>query len=97
MDTIDSLIAEQRLVDEVSVKAQTSLREQVLEVEGLIGITWQTMEMLEKITRLRPGEISESNASTRRGSISSQSSGGNGVFHRRASTRIPVRTRNTQL
>lgn len=97
IDTIDRLIAEQRLVDEVSVKAQTSLREQVLEVEDLTGITWQTMEMLEKITRLRPGNISESNASSRRASTSSQSSGGSGVFQRRATARTPVRKNNTHL
>lgn len=96
IDTLDKLIAKQRLLAEVSVKAQTSLREQVLEVEELIGITRQTTGMLEKIALLRPENISESNASSRRGSISSQSSGGN-VFHRRTSTRIPVRVTNTRL
>ncbi|UVK97671.1 RHS repeat domain-containing protein [Pseudomonas sp. B21-048] len=74
MDTIDKLIAKQRLADEVSVKAQTSLRDQVLEVEGLIGITWQTMGMLEKITRLRPEDINQSDAASRRGSTFSQGS-----------------------
>ncbi|WP_367372712.1 RHS repeat-associated core domain-containing protein [Pseudomonas lini] len=93
MDKIDSLIAEQRLVDEVSVKAQTSLREQVLEVEELIGITWQTMGMLEKIDNLRPGKNSESNASSRRGSISSQSTGDR-AFSRRETSRTPVRKTN---
>ena len=93
MDKIDSLIAEQRLVDEVSVKAQTSLREQVLEVEELIGITWQTMGMLEKITGLRSGNISESNASSRRGSISSQSTG-DSAFRRRETSRTPIRKTN---
>ena len=51
---INRLIAEQRLLDDVSKNVQRSLREQVLEVEGLIGITWNTMEMLEKIDNLRP-------------------------------------------
>lgn len=50
---INRLIAEQRLLDDVSEKAQRSLREQVLEVERLVGITWNTMEMLEKIQNLR--------------------------------------------
>lgn len=93
MDKIDSLIAEQRLVDEVSVKAQSSLREQVLEVEDLIGITWQTMGMLEKITRLRPENINESNASSRRGSVSSQNSADT-VFRRLGSNRTAVRKPN---
>lgn len=51
---INRLIAEQRLLDDVSKNVQRSLREQVLEVESLIGITWNTMEMLEKIDNLRP-------------------------------------------
>jgi RHS repeat-associated protein len=42
-------------LDNVSEKAQHSLREQVLEVESLVGITWDTMEMLEKIQNLRTG------------------------------------------
>lgn len=92
IDTIDRLIAEQSLLDEVTVKAQTSLREQVLEVEASTGITWQTMGMLEKITRLRPENISESHASSRRGSISSQSSGG--AFQRKGINRIPLRKTN---
>jgi insecticidal toxin complex protein TccC len=49
---INRLIAEQRLLDNVSKYAQRSLREQVLEVESLVGITWNTMEMLEKIQNL---------------------------------------------
>ena len=93
MDKIDSLIAEQRLLDEVSVKAQTSLHDQVLEVEALIGITWQTMEMLEKITRLRLGNISESNASSHRGSLTSQSTG-DSALRRRDASRTPVRKSN---
>ena len=50
---INRLIAEQRLQQQVYKYAQRSLREQVLEVESLIGITWNTMEMLEKIQNLR--------------------------------------------
>jgi insecticidal toxin complex protein TccC len=86
--TIKRLIAEQSLLDEVTPKAQTSLRDQVLEVESLTGITWNTMEMLEKITQLRPSNLSESIDSSRRSSISSQSSAG--VIHRGATSRKPV-------
>jgi insecticidal toxin complex protein TccC len=86
--TINRLIAEQSLLDEVTPKAQTSLRDQVLEVESLIGITWNTMEMLEKITKLRPHNLSESESS-RRGSIASQGSAG--VIQRGVKSRIPVR------
>ncbi|MNY17778.1 hypothetical protein D3C86_1511180 [compost metagenome] len=52
---INRLIAEQRLLDNVSEKAQHSLREQVLEVESLVGITCNTIEMLEKIQKLWTG------------------------------------------
>ncbi len=52
---INRLIAEQRLLDEVPKTIQRSLHEQVLEVESLTGITWNTMEMLEKIQNLRTG------------------------------------------
>ncbi|EUB71180.1 RHS repeat-associated core domain containing protein-containing protein [Pseudomonas sp. GM41(2012)] len=71
---INKLIAEQRLLENVTQKAQDSLHEQVLEVESLIGITWNTMEMLEKIQKLRPAIDSASGASSRRSSAFSQAS-----------------------
>lgn len=73
--TINRLIAEQSLLDVVTLKAQTALRDQVLEVETLIGITWNTMNMLEKITQLRPARDSGSTVSSRRSSLVSQDSG----------------------
>jgi insecticidal toxin complex protein TccC len=88
--TINRLIAEQSLLDEVTVKAQTALRDQVLEVESLTGITWNTMGMLEKITRLRPGLDSVSGASSRRNSDASQGSGS--VRNRSSLNRIPLRS-----
>ena len=87
---INRLIAEQRLLENVTKKAQDSLHEQVLEVESLIGITWNTMEMLEKIQKLRPGIDSARSASSRRNSVFSLNSG-NGLFRRTQSSRIPVR------
>lgn len=75
--TINRLTAKQRLLDNVTKKAQDSLHEQVLEVESLIGITWNTMEMLEKIQKLRPGIDSASGASSRRSSVLSQSTTNN--------------------
>lgn len=56
IDRIDGLIAEHRVMDQVSRKAQNALRDQVLEVEELTGITWDSMNQLEKIGRLRPLE-----------------------------------------
>ncbi|MHA3736737.1 RHS repeat-associated core domain-containing protein [Pseudomonas sp. Eth.TT006] len=53
LDKINDLIAEQRLLDEVPTRVLNSLHEQVLEVEEATGITWDSMESLEKITRLR--------------------------------------------
>jgi insecticidal toxin complex protein TccC len=88
--TINRLIAEQSLLDEVTVKAQTALRDQVLEVESLTGITWNTMGMLEKITRLRPGLDGVSGASSRRNSDASQGSGS--VRNRSSLNRIPLRS-----
>jgi len=88
--TINRLIAEQSLLDEVTVKAQTALRDQVLEVESLTGITWNTMGMLEKITRLRPGLDSVSGASSRRNSDVSQGSGS--VRSRSSLNRMPLRS-----
>ncbi|WP_085701681.1 RHS repeat-associated core domain-containing protein [Pseudomonas sp. B15(2017)] len=96
LDTADRLIAEQSLKEEVSVKAQQALRQQVLDAEELVGISWQSMTMLEKITGLRPSDQSESNLSSRRSSGSSQSSA-RSVFHRAKITRIPVRKSNTHL
>ncbi|MBH3405397.1 RHS repeat-associated core domain-containing protein [Pseudomonas glycinae] len=96
LDTVDRLIAELSLQDEVSEKAQKSLRQQVLGAEELDGISWQSMTMLEKITRLRPPAPSESNTSSHRGSVSSQRSG-TSVFRRTRASRIPVRQSNTRL
>lgn len=94
LDTADRLIAELSLQEEVSEKAQQSLRQQVLDAEELVGISWQSMTMLEKITRLRPPAPSESNASSRRSSVSSQGSAGS-VFRRNGASRVPVRQPNT--
>ncbi|WP_228732676.1 hypothetical protein [Pseudomonas sp. P42] len=54
IDRIDSLIAEHGVMDQVFRKAQNALRDQVLEVEELTGITWDSMNQLEKTGRLRP-------------------------------------------
>jgi insecticidal toxin complex protein TccC len=92
---INKLIAEQRLLENVTKKAQDSLHEQVLEVESLIGITWNTMEMLEKIQKLRPAIDSASGASSRRGSVVSQNSA-NRTLNRNQVNRIPLRKRPNQ-
>lgn len=89
--TINRLTAKQRLLDNVTKKAQDSLHEQVLEVESLIGITWNTMEMLEKIQKLRPGIDSASGASSRRRSVVSQSSD-SGSIRQRTQNRTPWRS-----
>lgn len=90
IDTVDRLIAEQRLLEEVPERVQGSLRDQVLEIEALIGITWQTMNMLEKISLLRPGKPAPHEAVSRRGSVTSMSSLGDGVFYRKGPSRTPV-------
>jgi insecticidal toxin complex protein TccC len=92
---INKLIAEQRLLENVTKKAQDSLHEQVLEVESLIGITWNTMEMLEKIQKLRPAIDSASGASSRRGSVVSQNSA-NRTLNRNQVNRIALRKRPNQ-
>ncbi|MGH8329914.1 MAG: RHS repeat-associated core domain-containing protein [Pseudomonas fluorescens] len=86
--TINRLTAEQRLLENVTKKAQDSLHEQVLEVESLTDITWNTMEMLEKIQNLRPGVDSVSGVSSRRDSLSSQNST-NSTLRRGQPSRIP--------
>lgn len=96
LDTADRLIAELSLEEEVSVKAQQALRQQVLDAEELVGISWQSMTMLEKITHLRPPALSTSNASSRRSSVTSQISGGS-LLRRTGTKRIPVRISNTRL
>jgi insecticidal toxin complex protein TccC len=96
---INKLIAEQRTLVNVTKKALDSLHDQVLEVESLIGITWNTMEMLEKIDKMRPPPgppppplplPSGSGAGSRRSSRSSQTSD-DSVFLRAKSSRLPVR------
>jgi insecticidal toxin complex protein TccC len=96
---INKLIAEQRTLVNVTKKALDSLHDQVLEVESLIGITWNTMEMLEKIDKMRPPPVppppplplpSGSGAGSRRSSRSSQTSD-DSVFLRAKSSRLPVR------
>ena len=87
---INKLIAEQRLLENVTQKAQDSLHDQVLEVESLIGITWNTMEMLEKIQKLRPAIDSASGASSRRSSVFSQTSS-NGSIRQRQQLNRPGR------
>lgn len=90
--TINRLTAEQRLLENVTKKAQDSLHEQVLEVESLIGITWNTMEMLEKIQNLRPRIDSASGTSSRRSSVFSQSSGSGSVRQRPQLNRTRLRS-----
>ncbi len=90
LETVDRLVAEQSLKKEVSMKAVQSLRQQVLDAEELVGISWQSMTILEKITRLRPQAPSESNTSSRRSSENSRGSAGS-VFHRARTTRRAVR------
>jgi len=87
---INKLIAEQSLLENVTQKAQDSLHDQVLEVESLIGITWNTMEMLEKIQKLRPAIDSASGASSRRSSVFSQTSS-NGSIRQRQQLNRPGR------
>lgn len=94
IDTIDKLIADHRTQDEVSEKAQRSLHDQVLEVEELIGITWQTMGMLEKIARLRPASRSAGAALLRQASDDSQRSTVSHVIQRNAPGRTPKRKYN---
>jgi RHS repeat-associated protein len=95
--TINRLTAEQRLLDNVTKKAQDSLHEQVLEVESLIGITWNTMEMLEKIQKLRPAIDSASGASSRRSSVFSQTSGNGSVRQKPQLNRTRLRSSNSSM
>ncbi|MHC8337898.1 RHS repeat domain-containing protein [Pseudomonas sp. HLT2-19-2] len=95
--TINRLTAEQRLLENVTKKAQDSLHEQVLEVESLIGITWNTMEMLKKIQNLRPPIDSASGTSSRRSSVFSQSSGSGSVRQRPQLNRTPLRSSSSSM
>jgi insecticidal toxin complex protein TccC len=94
--TINRLTAEQSMLDNVTQKAQDSLHEQVLEVESLTGITWNTMEMLEKIQKLRPGIDSASGASSRRSSVFSQTSI-NGNVRQRQQNRVRRLSSNSSM
>ncbi|WP_460144862.1 RHS repeat domain-containing protein [Pseudomonas sp. S2_A02] len=95
--TINRLTAEQRLLENVTKKAQDSLHEQVLEVESLIGITWNTMAMLERIQNLRPGIDSVSGASSRRSSASSRTSVSSSIRQRPQLNRTPLRSSNSSV
>ena len=83
IDRIDGLIAEHRVMDQVSKKAQNALRDQVLEVEELTGITWDSMNQLEKIGRLRPLESAVD--------VSTQTV----AFEQRVRFRVPMKARKS--
>lgn len=83
IDRIDGLIAEHRVMDQVSKKAQNALRDQVLEVEELTGITWDSMNQLEKIGRLRPQEGACD--------VSTQTA----AFDRKVRFRVPMKARKS--
>jgi len=87
LDKADELIAELRLQEHVSDKALNALHDQVLESEELTGISWRSMGMLEKITRMRPPKASQL---SRRNSAPSAFSL-NTDFQRGDASRIPRR------
>ncbi|KQW09097.1 MULTISPECIES: RHS repeat domain-containing protein [Pseudomonas] len=97
MDTIDQLIAQQRLEENVTEHARNSLREQVLEVEELIGITWKTMDMLEKITLLGPQSFSTRGTPSRYGPSGSALPGHSGIFQRGTLGRTVTNKQRTKL
>lgn len=74
LDTTEQLIAKLQLKENPTRKALDALHDQILEAEELVGITWRSMDMLEKISRMRPMDDSGSSRRSSTSSIGAQTS-----------------------